>query len=463
MIFCKKQSRAAVHAILFLNLTLYFVWPAWGQKAKNRERKSHGRKAAAQLFLPLAPQRAPVAAAAKPRKVPNHYKKLADIYHRIYRLARTYHQIIVVDTIGYSSTFQIPLLAVKLTDRPYLVEDEPAVLFSGLHHAREPVGTLMCLQILEQLASTYRSDPIATAAIDELAIWVVPVVNPDGYKYLYDNDLTFPWWRKNLRDNDLDGKFDPVIDGVDLNRNYDFNWHEGGERNPASWFYRGAYPFSESEIQALKKLATEQNVFAGLSFHTYGELVLFPWGNYFKPPDQDLILHIAYALASRMKRLSASGVYGVLPLNGRVGQSSVWMYGKLRAIDYIVELGDEHFPDARTTQSIIEQAYRGVRTFLELIMTLGLRGHVLDAATGAPLIAEIFVHGYEDTHVNIRKSEKIYGRYEKVLLPGRYTFTFKALGYEPKTFENIVISAARPRYLDVRLKKRKAFVPMSNH
>ena len=118
---------------------------------------------------------------------------------------------------------------------------------------------------------------------------------------------------------------------VDLNRNYDFNWAEGGESIIGSWFYRGAAPFSESETAALKNLAERENVIAGMAFHSYGEMVLFPWGNYFPAPDESVLFYLAQKIASQMLKSEGVGTYGVLPLNARAGQSSNWMYAQLRA------------------------------------------------------------------------------------------------------------------------------------
>ena len=67
--------------------------------------------------------------------------------------------------------------------------------------------------------------------VDNLEIWFVPVVNPDGYQFVFNNQSQIIW-RKNLRDNNNDGKFSPEIDGVDLNRNYDYHWAIEGDRFP---------------------------------------------------------------------------------------------------------------------------------------------------------------------------------------------------------------------------------------
>ena len=63
-------------------------------------------------------------------------------------------------------------------------------------------------------------------------------------------------WRKNLRDNDGDGRI-TAGDGVDLNRNFPTKWgydNEGSSPDAGSETYRGTGPASEPETQALDGL-----------------------------------------------------------------------------------------------------------------------------------------------------------------------------------------------------------------
>ncbi len=403
------------------------------------------------------------AAAQRSRAGTTDWPSLQAFYSRIQKLEEAHPSIIHVEKIGVSTSLALPLYAIKLSDNASQEEDESAILFSALHHAREPLGALLCMEMLERFSQAYDSDTAIKKLVDELEIWVVPIVNPDGYDYMSRNDLDFPWWRKNLRDNDGDGIFNPIFDGVDLNRNYDYNWREGGEDNPASWFFRGGKPFSENEIQAVKNLALRENIVAGLSFHSYGEVVLFPWGNYLPPPDRALIQNVGKRLASRMRKLSGMSSYGVLPLNGRVGQSSVWMYGRLRAIDYIVELADAYFTRAQDTRTVMREGMRGVRHFLGRALGAGLYGHVLDESTHQPVLAEILVTGYEARHVSPRMSETRYGRFERWLEPGVYTVVFQADGYMQSVWKEVLVGAKGRTELEVYLKKIPSHVPLGNN
>ncbi len=409
-------------------------------------------------LLPSLPSRA-----APVTMVPAAYPTLAEFEYQFEELARKFPQLVHKQIIGASIGQQRPLWAVRLTDNPQVDEDEPAILFTALHHAREPAGVFICKAIMEELLSNYGYNTYHTRLVDSLDIWFVPLVNPDGYAYIMERQRQFPWWRKNLRDNDGDGKFDPHIDGVDLNRNYDYNWAEGGEGETGSWFYRGKSAFSEPEIQALRDLDLRRNFVIGVSFHSYGEAVLYPWGNFNPAPDQDLITDVAQNYAAQIGRLNARGSYSVLPLNGRVGQSSVWRYGTASAIDFICETGEGYFPAFTELPRIVAENARGASYLLERALRSGLTGHVRDAQTGAPLAAEIFVAGRETDYVKPRHSQNSDGRFDRLLLPGAYTVAIRKSGYRTERFENIVVHDSTRTYLQVALQRETAQPAITSH
>lgn len=402
------------------------------------------------------------ASSTRAMTVPPVYPTLTEFEYRFEELARAYPQIVTKHTIG-ASTLQRPLWAFRVSDNPHLNEDEPALLFTALHHAREPAGVFICHALMENLLHNYGSSASLTRLVDSLDIWFVPLVNPDGYEYLMTSQRQFPWWRKNLRDNNGDGKFDPLIDGVDLNRNYDYNWNEGGEGESGSWFYRGHGAFSEPETQALRDLDQQYNFVLGVSFHSYGEAVLYPWGNFYPAPDQDLILDIAQKYAARITRQSGAGKYQVLPLNGRVGQSSVWRYGATSAIDFICETGEDYFPAHESLPRIITENVRGANYLLERTLRSGISGHVREAETGAPLEAEIIVAGLEREYVKPRHARGAFGRFDRLLLPGVYTITVRKSGYHAAQFDRVSVNDSTITYLEVELQREAARPSITSH
>lgn len=164
--------------------------------------------------------------------------------------------------------------AVKISDNPGLDESEPEILFDGMHHAREPMSLDVQLHFMEWLTQNYGTDPEATFLVDNREIWFMPIVNPDGYCY---NETTYPsgggMWRKNRRDNP------GTCEGVDLNRNYPFQWGGvGSSGDPCSDTYRGTSAGSEPETQVYMNFIAAHEFVANISFHSVAGMVLIPWG-----------------------------------------------------------------------------------------------------------------------------------------------------------------------------------------
>lgn len=172
-----------------------------------------------------------------------------------------------LDTIGTSWEGR-PIVAAKVgtaADAP----DRPNVLFLGAHHAREWISAEMALRLLEALAGGGR-DPALVAQRD---VWVIPVVNPDGFQYAFDSTRL---WRKNRRVNG-DGTV-----GVDLNRNYPAFWGRddvGSSPMPGTETYRGPAPGSEPETQAVMAFHERHQPAVAVSYHSYTNLVLYPYGH----------------------------------------------------------------------------------------------------------------------------------------------------------------------------------------
>jgi hypothetical protein len=381
------------------------------------------------------------------------YPPLEKIEERFARLVAAYPHLAAMYQIGESAANRRPIWAIRVSDNPDLDEDEPAVLFNGVQHAREPMGAFICTELLEELLKQYDANPMYRRFVDSLEIWLVPMVNPDGYKYIIDNRLGFPWWRKNLRDNNGDGIFNPLIDGVDLNRNYGYNWGDGDERAPGSWFFHGSAAFSEPEIRALRDLARRENVVLGVDYHSYGESVLFPWGNFHPAPDHALISDIAENCARRISREGDHGQYGTLPLNARVGQSSIWMYGELGAIHFIIETATHYFPGLDRVPGIAKENLRGAEFLLARALGSGISGHVRDAETGKPIMAEIQVDGLHVPYVRPRHSDGLFGRFDRLLLPGSYKLAIVAAGYVPAIFTDVRVRPDERTHMQVALRR----------
>ncbi|MEJ2558779.1 MAG: M14 family metallopeptidase [Anaerolineae bacterium] len=224
------------------------------------------------------PGKGPVKKIGQPYEVYHSFDEpINGIRAQLQNIAATYPHIAQLKTIGHSIQKR-PMLVMRLTnEKAGKKEGKPQVLFVGTHHAREWVATEMSMRLTKYLTANYGSDARVTDLLDNVEVWIMPVGNPDGYQYTFTNERL---WRKNLRDNDGDGQI-TLADGVDLNRNFAAHWgldDEGSSPNPSSATYRGTAPNSEPEVQALVDFIQDNDFKFILSYHTYQDLILYPWG-----------------------------------------------------------------------------------------------------------------------------------------------------------------------------------------
>ncbi len=180
-----------------------------------------------------------------------------------------------------------PLWYVKISDNANVYEGETEVLYTALHHAREPNSLSQMIYYMWYLLENYDTDPTVKYIVDNEELYFVPCINPDGYIY---NETTNPdgygYWRKNRRDNG-DGTF-----GVDLNRNYGYFWGNddiGSSPNPQAETYRGPEPFSEPETRAMRDFCRAHNFVFTFNYHTSGNLLIYPWAYSDAPADSVFI------------------------------------------------------------------------------------------------------------------------------------------------------------------------------
>ena len=170
-----------------------------------------------------------------------------------------------------------PIYMVKISDNPDVDEAEPEILYTALHHAREPQSMMQMIYFMYYLLENYNTDPSIQYIVNNRELYFIPVLNPDGYEY---NRITYPsgggMWRKNRKNNGSSY-------GIDLNRNYGpytyWNAPNGGSStDPSSDTYRGTAPFSEPETSSIKNFLTTRYFKNALNYHTYSNLLIYPYG-----------------------------------------------------------------------------------------------------------------------------------------------------------------------------------------
>lgn len=298
----------------------------------------------------------------KQELIDSHFHTLQQVDSVLLNYKKHYSSILNIEKIGESAYHKLPITAIKISDLPLQNENESSILLTAAHHANEPLGVEICLYIIDYICQNYQTDIEVKKWVDNLEIWFVPVVNPDGYQFVFNNHSQIIW-RKNLGDNNNDGKFSPEIDGVDLNRNYGYHWAIEGDRFPNSSYYPGASPFSEPETQAIRDLAKRERFDIHLDFHSAGELILYPYSN----PLDEKIISMATKIATKIKKRSGRDYYSIAPLNDNAGQCSLWMYNELGVLSFIVEAGDSYFPASEQMNQIVEQNAKAVFWILDFI------------------------------------------------------------------------------------------------
>jgi carboxypeptidase T len=209
---------------------------------------------------------------------------------------------------------------------------KPGVIFIGAHHAREHLSVEIPLMLAQHLLEN-RGDTKIANLLETRDIWIIPMLNADGAEF----DVTagrYKWWRKNRRDN-ADGTF-----GVDLNRNYGFKWGSGGsDKDTSSDVYMGPEPFSEPETSAIRTFVDSHlNAKELLSFHTFSELILYPWGHTYDSIGNVKDLQVFEKMAKTM-----AGWNGYTPeqssdLYIASGDTTDWAYGEHGIFAFTFEL-----------------------------------------------------------------------------------------------------------------------------
>ena len=262
------------------------------------------------------------------------YKPLDAVVDRMHELQTRRPDLVEIFEIGRSWEDR-PILAMRIAG-PRAQGDpcRPAVLLNSLIHAREWITVMVNMWAAETLVNGHGDDPYLTDLVDRVEWIFVPVLNPDGYAYTWTDERL---WRKNRRPPD------PVFKraGVDLNRNFGYEWGPGaGSSNfPGSPIYRGPAAFSEPESAAMRDLAmATPQLRAHNDMHSFSEMVLYPWGHTpFLSPDHDAFADLGEEMRQRIldyrgRNYAVGPVYTTIyPVRGGTvdyfyGDRDVWSF-----------------------------------------------------------------------------------------------------------------------------------------
>jgi carboxypeptidase T len=252
---------------------------------------------------------------------------LQEVINNLDSMAAKYPSLITSrQSIGSGTTVEgRTIYYVKISDNPSADENEPEILYNSLHHAREPESISQLIYYMWYLLENYATDSTIKYLVNTTEMYFVPVVNPDGYVYNYSqNPSGGGMWRKNRKVNG-DGTF-----GVDLNRNYGYNWgydNFGSSPNTGTDTYRGPSANSEPETQLLENFIDAHDFRIAVNNHTYSNLLIYPFGYEANTLTPDSSQFTAYA-----QLMTTCNDFGYGTPNqtvGYTGNGSIddWLYG----------------------------------------------------------------------------------------------------------------------------------------
>lgn len=284
------------------------------------------------------------------------YHNYFELEDKLFSLAAEYPALAKLESIG-NTTEGRAIWKMRISGDLATASTRPGIFFVGGHHAREHLSVELPLMLIEHLLKSYAAgDARIRSLVDSRDIHVVPALNADGLEF----DIAtgkYQYWRKNRRDN-RDRTY-----GVDLNRNYGYQWGTGGSsKRTNDETYMGPGAFSEPETQAVKNFIEKQdNINVVLSYHTFSELILYPWGHKRGPMDSvDQQVHETMARA--MAKWNGYKPQSSADLYIASGDLTDWTYGVHKIVSFTFELDpkggfsrDGFYPGAAVIPAVFQK------------------------------------------------------------------------------------------------------------
>ncbi|MBK9729598.1 MAG: immune inhibitor A [Saprospiraceae bacterium] len=284
----------------------------------------------------------------------NGFLSLSEIYESLEIMHDLFPNLITIKkAIGnYRTTDQNQIYYVKISDNPNQDENEPEVLYTALHHAREPVSMSQMMFFMWHILENYGRDEAITSLINNRELFFIPCVNPDGYRF---NEDTNPngggFWRKNRSPN-ADGI------GTDLNRNYEQGWaydNDGSSPSGTSDTYRGTEPFSETETSALQYFCENRQFTIAMNYHAFGDLLIIPWGYLDRPTVDSSLFNSIAKIMTRYNHFEVGTSNQTLSYKVN-GVADDWFYGeqifKNKTYAFTPEVGYAFWPQRKDILSL---------------------------------------------------------------------------------------------------------------
>jgi hypothetical protein len=349
------------------------------------------------------------------------------------QFASTYPTLCVIENIG-SSVNGRSLLVAKITSNVIVETQKPCVFLTSSMHGDETAGYIILLKLMDYLLTNAATVPRVTAILNNTAVYINPLANPDGTYFGGDNTV-FGARRFNAN-------------GVDLNRN-------------APLFTSGLPgndPF-QLETLAMMAFADNHSIALSVNFHGGAEVVNYPWDAVQRRHADDAwFITASLAYAQEAQADGPAGYFTDVSSNGITnGYDWYQVFGSRQDYMTFWKRGREVTIELSKTKLIPEASFDNYYNYnRDAILgyieeaRYGIRGVVTDAATGQPLAASVEIGGHDVDRSGVWTNPRV-GDYHRFLSPGAYTATVRAVGYTPRTFSNITVSSGQSTTLDVAL------------
>ena len=325
--------------------------------------------------------------------------------------------------------------AIKVASNPDTPADKPVVKFIATIHGDEPIGTELCLNFAEELLAGYGVDSYITDFLDRTVVWLVPMMNPDGF--LLNS-------RRNAHSVDLNRAF-PVY-GTD----YTSTWFDGAPLGD---------DVREPEVASIMRWSADVHCALSMHFHSGALVVNYPYDN--EPgipsrteaptPDDEMFQYISLEYAVQNTPMYTGGNFPEGIVNGSfwysiTGGMMDWNYRFIGCPEVLVELSYTKKPDSALLPQLWLDNRNSMYAYAETAH-IGIRGLVLDKNTDAPVWTKVLLEGNAQPVF----SNPDYGNYHKLVLSGAYNVSYQAEDYITYYVDNVVVEEGPATRVDIAM------------
>ncbi len=325
------------------------------------------------------------------------------------------------------------IYTLKISDNISTAENEPEFLYVSTMHGDETTGFILMLRLADYLLTNYASVPRVQNIVNNIELFILPDINPDGTYYGGNNTVA--------------GSRRYNANGEDINR--DFPDMVIGANNP---------PY-EPETQAMIDFSATHHFIMGGSFHGGAEVVNFPWDVYTSVhphPDDNWFRHISTNYVTSARLVNPTYMTDITPsgiteggdwyiVNGGIQDyMNYWHHNRMITMEVSSTklLGTENLV---TYWNINQNSLLG---FMEECL-YGFYGTVKNVNTN-PLDATVTIISHDEDNSWVITDQSV-GDYHRLIAPGTYNVTYASTGYISQTHSVNVASYTTPTIKDVVL------------